>query len=334
MQIVLYVLLMGAMLMTASLRWSERWLKFCVLATIAVAVIGLATANVIKGSVGPFAPTQPVLYVGVVLLLAQLILNRTLRPVWKLAGWAVIAAWGTYTFGAERIQFAGGWIPVLVALSVLLWMRSRALWLGATAAGAALLALGAERVNALIAGETASASLLRPYIWWDVIRMASDSVLSVALGMGPVNYKWAWLDPTFVSESKPFTGLTYIAIGDASVYYAPPSHNLYVDLYAQLGIAGLLVFVWLMFVLLGTFRRGLGKLPAGFPRAYGAGVVAALMGALVLSGVSAEWLMPFVYNLGTNGFRQSLYLWLLMGTLVGAARTGWLTDDGDTARTA
>jgi len=55
--------------------------------------------------------------------------------------------------------------------------------------------------------------------------------------------------------------------------------------------------------------------PEGFARAYVYGALGGLAGTLV-AGMLADWLIPFVYNVGLAGFRTSVLAWLFLGGLV------------------
>ncbi len=332
-QAAIFVLSFAAMLLAASVRWSERLLKIAVAATIAMAMLAVVVSNLSLRPLGPVSIATP-MAIGVVLLLGQLILNRRLGTATRVAGWGLAAFWAAGTFLTFRFAYAGGWVPVVVAVPVLLWLRSRRVAVGASAIGALLLWSNRSIIDDFLAFKGTTGSLLRPYIWWDVASMTFDSPWHVIMGLGPVNYKWNWFNPDFVSLSRPLTGNSYVGVGDASVYYSPPSHNFFADLYAQSGIAGVLAFGWLLTVLVIIAWRLIERLPEGFARAYAGSVLAGLVGMTAVSVVSAEWLVPFVYNLGTAGFRQSIYIWFLLGTLVSMSRFGLAAAEPDAAPTA
>jgi hypothetical protein len=57
------------------------------------------------------------------------------------------------------------------------------------------------------------------------------------------------------------------------------------------------------------------KFTDGFARGYVFGGLAGLIASLV-AGALGDWLLPFVYNIGINGFRASVLAWLFLGGLV------------------
>jgi O-antigen ligase len=162
-------------------------------------------------------------------------------------------------------------------------------------------------VSFFLQGE--AASLLRPLIWWDVIRMGLQAPI---FGLGPVIYMYLWKDPSFFS----------ITFQQAHVYawtratFSPPSHNLYVDIFAQTGLVGTFFFLWLL-AAAGRFGwRFHTRFSPGFDSAYVHAVFAGFVAMAISSAPFADWLIPFVYNIGIGGFSQSMYTWLLFGTLV------------------
>lgn len=208
-------------------------------------------------------------------------------------------------------------MPIVVGAAIILWLRSKVLFFSLGALGVLALVLYPEPFLRAFGSESASGSLLRPYIWWDLIRMTFQSPVATLFGLGPVNYMWNWRNPSFVSFSQPLTGSMYINPSDPSIFYAPPAHNMFVDIYAQTGLIGFVLFVFVIFKILKTGLVLASKVEPGFMRAYVIGVVAAFAGLVVASGVAADWLVPFVYNIGLNGFRSSVYAWLMAGTLIG-----------------
>jgi hypothetical protein len=94
------------------------------------------------------------------------------------------------------------------------------------------------------------------------------------------------------------------------------SHSQFIDLVAQVGILGLLCFLWIFFEMgrLGWDLLKI-KLPDGFAKAYVygtfAGGIATLAGAFL-----GDWVLPFVYNVGLSGFRSSILPWIFMGGLL------------------
>ncbi len=106
------------------------------------------------------------------------------------------------------------------------------------------------------------------------------------------------------------------------------SHNNYVDLFAHFGIVGLAIFIWFA---IEVARLGL-KLHARFTSGFAAGYVNAMLAAGASSLVImllADWILPFVYNIGFGGFQASVLMWLFMGGLVTLDNAGERVCSGD-----
>ena len=93
------------------------------------------------------------------------------------------------------------------------------------------------------------------------------------------------------------------------------SHNNYIDMLAQIGILGLVFYLWFAWEI---FRVGWGLLNKqldNFSRAYVTGALGGLVGMLV-AGMLGDWVLPFVYNVGMRGFRTSVLGWIFLGGVV------------------
>jgi hypothetical protein len=93
------------------------------------------------------------------------------------------------------------------------------------------------------------------------------------------------------------------------------SHNNYVDIIAQTGFAGLICFLWFIGELGVSGWRLKEEVSEGFAKAYIIGALGGLVGTLV-AGMLGDWFLPFVYNVGLNGFRSSVLGWLFLGGIV------------------
>jgi O-antigen ligase len=219
-------------------------------------------------------------------------------PLWIFWAWNYVFVW------------KGGWVPALVGLVFLLWFKYRRfVTIGLVVAVIFVVTNWGVVQKNLLAVETTTGSDIRPLYWYYVIRMTSSSVL---LGLGPANYAFYWRDPTFVPLSRIAAGWDkWNAWG-----YAPPSHNMYVDVYAQTGLIGLGFFVWGIIAALLLAYRLRTRFPAGFLQAYVYGVLCGFASLCISSFLFADWLLPFVYNITITGFSHSVYSWLLLGTLV------------------
>jgi O-antigen ligase len=229
-------------------------------------------------------------------------LNRKLRAL------LLVLAAATPILGfAFNTQWSTSWLPPLFVLVILVWLRSQR--------GSLLVLL------ALTVGMIAFSGFILDYYDWELEREISiggrfelwESVWNLALqrpilGLGLTNYH----------HYHRFIPL----LTDHGAWYEPNvnSHNLYLDLFAQLGLVGVMVFGWAM-VQLASLGGGVRRLvdPGSFAAGYANGALAGLAGTL-LASIIVEWFLPFVYNVGFPGLRFSALSWVFLGGLV-ALRT-------------
>jgi hypothetical protein len=245
-----------------------------------------------------------------VLLLAQMLFNPDMDRRLKALGLGALGLWGYWTVRLT-MSWKGGWVPAVLAFGMMLLLKSPRLFLVAVILlGLVFLAIGPESVVAsLLANEESSANPVRWHLWLDVFRMGTRSWL---LGLGPATYEYYWQDPGFESLSYQYVS----PFAFRSDNYNPPAHNMFADIFAQTGALGLFFLMW---ALIAALRLGLRvrKQPlSGFQLGYVNAVLCGFAALIVVSFFLADWLIPYVYNVGLNGFPQSIYAWLLLGTLV------------------
>lgn len=99
---------------------------------------------------------------------------------------------------------------------------------------------------------------------------------------------------------------------------AMSTHNNYVDILSQNGIAGLCGFVGLLFALAILALRLVPRATNQSDRAL-AIAIAGGVPALIFSLWLGDWLIPFVYNQTIAGFDHAVYSWLMLACLCGLA---------------
>ena len=188
-------------------------------------------------------------------------------------------------------DWKSGYLPPLASVAVIIGLRN---W-RAGVVMAIIAPLGAFYLSQdAIATDQYSYST-RVDAWLIVLEMVKVSPI---LGFGPANYYW--YTPLF-----PIRGY--------AVQFN--SHSQIIDLIAQTGVLGLVCFMWFFgeMVRLGWWLRN--RASTGFAQAYVYGVIGGVAGTLVASTL-ADWVLPFVYNIGLNGFRGAIPAWLFLGGLV------------------
>lgn len=295
--------------LTASLARDVRWLRRMTVTFLLVGGI-LALIRVVP-------PLQPILSqvtTGAVdrapfwLLISalaggQLLFHRTLG-LWcrlLLAGILILAFY--YAFVQEQ-ESASTWIGVAVVCAVLFWLRFPQ-FRGMIVAVLTVLGSIGILFSALwnFAGGEAEWVLSggsRIVLFERVVGVAMRNPVT---GLGPAAYRlYANAEPLLYGRA----------------YWIAPqvnSHNNYVDLFAHGGVLGLVLFFWFAigYGFLGV--RLLRRYRDGFAGGYVASMLAAGAGSLVIMAL-ADWILPFVYNIGFHGFQASVLVWLFLGGLV------------------
>lgn len=233
--------------------------------------------------------------------LSQGLLNRTMHWFWR-GLCLLVPILGIYVAFFQLRGWVSGYLPLFAVMAIVFWLGfpKQGLLIGAVV---------------LVAGSTQIQTILERYVWigdnsyslgtrldaWKIVGEIAS--ISPVFGLGPANYYN--ITPLF-----PIRGY--------AVQFN--SHSQYVDLYAQTGIVGLILFFWFFWRVwwLGWSLRS--QVDAyTFEYAYVIGAMGGIVGTLVSAGLG-DWVIPFVYNIGFSGFRASILCWLFLGGLVAIKR--------------
>jgi len=224
------------------------------------------------------------------LVFSQAFLNNHLRTRWRILLFGIVFI----TFYVAYVQagsWKSGWMPPLVVVATIVVARY---WKQAIFLLPLALVAGYFLVTNAIAAESYSWGT-RVDAWLIVMEITRVNPI---FGLGFANYYW-------------YTLLFPIRGWRVSFN----SHSQIVDIYAQTGVLGLLSFLWFIWEL-GRLGWGLREqVPEGFARAYVYGALGGLAGTLFAASL-VDWVLPFVYNIGLNGFRASILAWIFLGGLV------------------
>lgn len=230
-----------------------------------------------------------------VLAFGQAAFNRRLN-LGVRSGCAVIAAGVLYLGFFTNRDWSSGWVPPLVALGVALWIARPRLGTPIALAAAALLALSWSSVSSLLLNDYKQYDILtRQAAWTTLLPLVKVNPI---LGLGPANYYWYAPLFTILGWNVRFN-----------------SHEQYMDLVLQTGFLGLLVFFWVVGEIASLGWRLRHRVAVGFEQAYVYGALGGLVGTL-FAGLLGDWFLPFVYNVGFNGFRASVLGWIFLGGLL------------------
>ncbi len=297
--LVIVLLSAGAFLLVANLVQDLRWLK-----VITWAFIGYSLLQLVVRIIPPSRAVIGMLVSGdfgsvfwawlMALAFSQAAFNGDLRPRWRLALGGIVVA-TLYVGLGLSFKTKGLWLPPLVAIAAILTFRSWKVGLLLAVIGVPVAIYGSSLI---LESETYSASTRL-----DAFIIVADMVRNNPLfGLGFANYYW---------------NTPLYAIRGWNVQFS--THNNYLDLVAQMGILGLLTFLWFFWEMgrLGWWLRE--RVSDGFSRAYVYGSLGGLV-ATLFTGALGDWILPFFYNIGMSGFRSSVLAWLFLGGLVSLKR--------------
>jgi len=243
----------------------------------------------------------------------QLLFNRELSDTRRLYLCAVLAAVLYYAFIDQR-QTASNWIGVAAVAGTLIWLRFPRVRVMVVILGLVLSPFLLPRLYEFGGGEAEweESGGSRLVLIGRVVEVTMHNPIT---GLGPASY-------------RPYAGMEPLSYQRA--FWVNPqinSHNNYVDLFAHVGLLGLGVFVWLIGELGHLGWRMGQRLRTGFLAGYVHGMLALLAASLVLMAF-ADWILPFVYNIGFPGFQASLLVWLFLGGLIAIDQWQQLEDPG------
>ncbi len=224
------------------------------------------------------------------LAFSQAIFNNRLPTLGRIALFVLVAT-TVYVAYVLNGEWKSGWMPAAISMAVLLLLRS---WRFGYLLGLAGIYPAIKIFSDALANDEYSYST-RMDAWVLVGDLIKANPI---LGLGPANYYW-------------YTPL--LRIRGYAVNFN--SHNQYVDLVAQVGLLGLLAFLWLMVSIVLVAWRLRNRVGTGFERAYVYGALGGWV-ATMAAAAFGDWVLPFVYNVGLDGVRASILPWIFFGGLV------------------
>jgi O-antigen ligase len=295
--VLIFVLSIGAFLVTAHQVTSLRWLQL-----LTFLFIGLGALFMLGWIVSPVGNITGQFFRHgaiangmfwtwlVVLAFSQAMFNRKLHIGWRIV-LALIVGMTLFVAYFKNDGWKSGYLPAFVAIAAMIGARS---W--RTGVVIVLLSI----VPAIYLSSQAIATDEYSYstrldAWLIMLEIIKVNPI---LGLGPANYYWY----------TPFFPIRGYAVQFNS-------HNQYIDIVAQTGLFGLACFLWF-----GAEMAWLGinlrkRAPEGFAQAYVYGAIGGLAGTFA-AAMLVDWVFPFVYNIGLNGMRGSMLAWIFLGGLI------------------
>ncbi|RME97162.1 MAG: hypothetical protein D6768_20310 [Chloroflexi bacterium] len=197
------------------------------------------------------------------------------------------------------ISWLAGWLPSVLVLAVLLFMRSKRLFLVGVLAMALFITLNSDYYfGTVLANEESESGNTRLAAWEVNWRVTGKHLL---LGTGPAGY---------------------------AVYYMSyfrhdgmATHSSLIDTVAQTGIVGLGLIIWFFGALIWQGYKLCRRLQGrrDFAEAMANVAFAGTLGTAVMA-IFGDWLFPFTYTQTIAGFDYVVYSWLFMGLIVAIDR--------------
>lgn len=231
-----------------------------------------------------------------VLTFGQAYLNKQLHIRWRVLLWMSTQAI-LYNLFIMKQSWTSGWFPALTALFFVILFTKPKLAISMAGITAVLFIFSTQITNELIMGGDNEYSLITRLEAWKILGEIIKA--NPLFGLGPSNYYFF----------TPF----YRILGYSVSFN---SHNNYIDIVAQIGLLGLFAYFWIIFEVFKAGWRA-RKLTDNkdFEYAYIYSALGGVIGILV-AGMFGDWVIPFVYNVGMEGFRASVLGWFFMGALV------------------
>jgi hypothetical protein len=296
----LLALPIGLLLITANLITNLSWLKvltfvFILIGSVYFIAVQFSAFGYLINNIYVARSIGPIFRIWLVALsLGQALWNKDLSLSLRML--LVFLSLLAIRFGWLNYDWVVGWTTPLFAFWAVIWLRSWRWGLAVTLAGVAFyIARSNILVSQLWDSTQQYSTVSRMWTWpimWEIIKF------NPITGLGPANYYY-------------YTSL-YSIVG---WYVRFNSHNNYIDIVAQYGFLGLAAFGWLVAVISRVGWRLRLSLTDGFSLGYVNGALAGLAATLV-SGVMADWFLPFLYNIGMQGFRSAAFAWLFLGGLI------------------
>jgi len=231
----------------------------------------------------------------IALSFGQFWLNKSLNSVYRI-GCLVVSLSGIFTLLVTKQSWASGWLPAMAAVFVIIFLTKPKIGLIALFSFGIILLVRNQIIQGYVfVGDNEYSMVTRLEAWKIVFQIFGKNPL---FGVGPANYYFYTPFYNIMGYSVSFN-----------------SHNNYIDLLAQVGIVGTLIFFWwaLETAKLGFSLRNENLDP--FENAFVYSALGGLAGTLVAAFLG-DWLIPFIYNIGMEGFRSSVLAWVFLGSLI------------------
>ncbi len=231
----------------------------------------------------------------IILSFSQALLNKNLSQSTRLI-FMGIAASALFNVFITRQSWVSGWLPAVVGVFVVLLIYNPRLAAIAALLFASLFVIRFQLLQSyILVGDNEYSMVSRWEAWKIIFEIIKKNPI---FGVGPANYYFY----------TPF----YNILG-YNVQFN--SHNNYLDIIAQTGLIGLGLFFWWFFEIGKMGFSLLKEKLTSFEHSYTIAVLGGLTASLV-AAMLGDWVIPFIYNIGMEGFRSAVLGWLFFGGLL------------------
>lgn len=236
---------------------------------------------------------------------SQALANKSLPPIARFFLAFAAVAFMVDQFIIRR-SWVSGWLPMGVAFIVITSLVRPRLGIASFVLIIGYMFVFSNQATQIWKSEeaqgSAAGSFSRIQLWERNLHILGNDVV---LGTGPATY-----------------ALYYMAFDPTQ---AMSTHNNYMDILDESGIAGLTSLLALLAGLWFVGRRTMRKISDPTDQA----LALAAVGGVAAAGVAmmfGDWVIPFVYNQTIAGFDHSVYTWLMFAILCGLAAQYFKTE--------
>ncbi len=226
----------------------------------------------------------------VALTISLAIFNKKLPTLARALLLGMAMVWIYYRFGLN-ISWLAGWLPAFVVLFVIAYLWDKRFVVLLSIGGIILVATHLGYYQHALSAENAQSGGTRLFAWSTNLGLAVNHLL---FGMGPGGY-------------APYLNAYYPEFSLAS-------HSNYIDILEETGVVGFVFYFW-FFIAIALLAYRVMKRTRGrgdFFEAMSVVVFAGILGC-IFSMVLGDWLVPFPYTQGINGYDYIVYSWIFMG---------------------
>jgi O-antigen ligase len=222
----------------------------------------------------------------------QLLFNRQLKQWMRLALLGICGLWLYITIGIG-FSWLSGWLPLCCCIAGVAALYSRKLLIILLVVGGTFYAINKITISADLQEEQQVSGDTRQAAWATALDTASQHLI---FGTGPAGY--AFYYSTYLTGFYQF------------------SHNNYIDIIAQTGIVGLVIWIGFWVAAAYSAYRAYQVVPRGtMLHGLGATCLAVTLTLFVVM-MLGDWVTPFTYTQTLAGVDYTIWAWILSGLSV------------------